>query len=247
MSVQSEPIVAAAAAGRVVRWLEKYFYFSMSLLIAVVVWYGFSHTIDKNLIHPSVPRPLVLYFHAAIFTGWLVFFIAQSALVRMGNVRVHRRLGWFGAGLGVVIVLLGVSTAITMTRFKIEKLHSQTAAMDMMIPLWDMIAFSVTFGLAIYSRKRPEFHRRLTLVATCTLTAAAFGRFPFKIAYDYFYGGVDLLILLGVVRDLIVNRRVHPVYLYVLPVFIVCQSVVVYTADHSLGYWVKISHAILGL
>jgi hypothetical protein len=117
--------------------------------------------------------------------------------------------------------------------------------MDMIIPLWDMIAFSVTFAAAVYWRKRPELHRRLMLVATCTLTAAAFGRFPFQIAYNYFYGGVDLLILLGVVRDLIVNRRVHPVYLYVLPVFVVCQSVVIYTADHSLEYWVRISHAIL--
>jgi hypothetical protein len=117
----------------------------------------------------------------------------------------------------------------------------------MIVPMWDMIAFTVTFWLAIYWRRRPEYHRRLMLVATCALTAAGFGRFPFAIAYDYFYGGVDLLILLGVVRDLIVNWRVHPVYLYVLPVFIVCQSAVVYTADHSLDYWVNISHAILGV
>jgi hypothetical protein len=228
-------------------WLEKYFYFSMSLLIAVVVVYGFSHTMGENLIHPSVPRPLLLYFHATIFFGWLVFFIVQTALVRMRNVRMHRRLGWFGAGLGVVIVLLGVSTAITMTRFKIVQLHSKTAVVDMIVSLWDMIAFSVVFALAIYLRKRPEFHRRLMLVATCALSAAAFGRFPFRIAYDYFYAGVDVLILLGVMRDLIVNRRVHPVYLYVLPVFIACQSVVIYTSDHSLRYWVRISHAILGV
>ena len=115
------------------------------------------------------------------------------------------------------------------------------------IPMWDMIAFTVTFWLAVYWRKRPEFHRRLMLVATCTLTAAAFGRFPFPIAYDYFYGGVDSLILLGVMRDLIVNRRVHPVYLYVLPVFVVGQAAVIYTSDHNLQYWARISHAILGL
>src|SRR5262245_4461081 len=56
-----------------------YFYFFMSLLIAVVVVYGFSQTIDMNLIHPAIPRPFLLYVHAAVFTGWLLFFLLQSA------------------------------------------------------------------------------------------------------------------------------------------------------------------------
>jgi hypothetical protein len=34
-----------------------------------------------------------------------VFFIVQSALIRSHNVRVHRRLGWFGVGLAVAIVV----------------------------------------------------------------------------------------------------------------------------------------------
>jgi hypothetical protein len=68
----------------------------MSLLIAVVVAFGFSQTIDMNLIHPSIPRPFLLYVHAAVFTGWLVFFILQSALVRTSNVRIHRAVGAFG-------------------------------------------------------------------------------------------------------------------------------------------------------
>jgi tryptophan-rich sensory protein len=227
------------------RLVEKYFYFVMSLLVAVVVVYGFSHTMGANLIHPTVPRPRLLYFHAVIFFGWLVFFIVQSGLVRTRNVRLHRTLGWFGVALGITILVLGVSTAITMTRFKIAELHSTTAAMDMIIPMWDMIAFAVTFTLAIYWRKRPEYHRRMMLVATCVLTAAGFGRYPIGLAYNYFYGGVDLLILLGVARDLMVNRRVHPVYLYVLPLFVFFQSVVIYTDNHRLPYWVSIADAIL--
>jgi hypothetical protein len=227
------------------RLVEKYFYFAMSLLVAVVVVYGFSHTMGANLIHPTVPRPRLLYFHAAIFFGWLFFFIVQSGLVRARNVRLHRTLGWFGVVLGTTIVVLGVSTAITMTRFKIVQLHSTTAATDMIIPLWDMVAFTVTFALAIYWRKRPEYHRRMMLVATCALAAAGFGRFPFAVAYNYFYGGVDLLILLGVAQDLIVNHRIHPVYLYALPVFVVFQSVVIYTSNHSSPYWLTIAHALL--
>jgi len=175
--------------------LDQCFYFFMSLLIAAVVVYGFSFTVGKNII----PRPLILYVHAAVFSGWLVFFFLQSALVRTHNVHWHRRIGWFGVALGVVIPVLGVSTAITMGRFNILRLHSTEAESDLMIPLFDMVAFTGTFALAVYWRKKPEFHRRLILIATCALTAAAFGRFPERLLpSELFYGGADLLILLGV-------------------------------------------------
>ena len=115
-----------------------------------------------------------------------------------------------------------------------------------MIPLFDMVAFTGTFALAIYWRKKPEFHRRLILVATCALTAAGFGRFPQRLLpFEFFYGGVDLLILLGVVRDMIVNRSVHRVYIYALPGFILGQTIVTYTVFHRLPYWTRIAHAIL--
>ena len=154
---------------------ERYFYFFMSMLIAVVVAFGFSQTIDMNLIHPSIPRPFLLYVHAAVFTGWLVFFILQTALVRTSNVQIHRTLGTFGIAMGVGIPVLGVATALTMTRFDIEKLHNPTAATDMIVPFFDMVAFASTFSLAIYWRKKPELHRRLILASTCALTAAGSG------------------------------------------------------------------------
>ena len=226
--------------------LDRYFYFFMSLLVPVIVVYGFSHKVDENLIHPAIPRPFVLYIHAAIFSGWAIFFIFQSALIRTHNVRLHRMTGWFGVALGVTIPVLGVSTAITMARFRILQLHSTDAETFLIVPLFDIICFTITFALAIYWRKRPEFHRRLVLIATCALTAAAFGRFPPKLlSPDWFYAGVDVLILLGVVRDLIVNRRIHIVYRYALPAFILGQTVVMYTVTHSLPYWLKIAHAML--
>jgi len=227
--------------------LNQYFYFSMSLLIAAVVVYGFSFTVGQNLIHPAVPRPFLLYVHATVFTGWLVFFILQTALIRTRNVLVHRRIGWFGAAMGSAMVVLGVSNAITMGRFNMLALHQSHTESDLMIPLFDMLCFGTTFGLAILWRKKPEYHRRLMLVATCALTAASFGRFPERLLpAEYFYSGVDLLILLGVLRDLIVNRRVHRIYLYALPLFIVGQTVVSITVFHQLAYWQKIAHAIMG-
>ena len=55
-------------------FFAKYFYFLMSFPIIAVVAYGFSRTVGKNLIHPVIPRPPILYLHAAIFTAWLGLF-----------------------------------------------------------------------------------------------------------------------------------------------------------------------------
>jgi hypothetical protein len=238
--------VQTSAAKRRSGLLDQYFYFLMALLIPAIVVYGFSFTIGKNLIHPVIPRPSILYVHAAVFSGWLAFFLLQSALVRTRNVNWHRSIGWFGAAFGGLIPVVGVATAIAMARFDIAQLHQSHVEMDLMIPLWDMAAFTAAFALAICWRQKPEYHRRLVLIATCSLTAAAFGRFPpYLLNPVFFYAGVDLLVLFGAVRDCVVCRKIHPVYLYALPALIAGQAIVMYTNTHDLQYWLRFARAIL--
>ena len=124
----------------------------MSLVIVVPVAYGFSFTVGKNLIHPAVPRPRILYFHAAVFTGWLVFFVLQTGLVRGRKVQWHRRMGWFGAALGVMILSLGVSTSLAMARFDSVTLHATDAESGLIVPLRRSV---MDFGW--YSARRPCF------------------------------------------------------------------------------------------
>jgi hypothetical protein len=234
---------------RPVQWLDQYFYFLMSLLIAVVVLYGFGRTVGEKLIHPTIPRPFILHLHAVVFSAWVIFLIVQSALVRTNNLRRHRRIGWFGAGLGVAMFVIGLWTAITMAHFNIVQFHARFADLALLVSFYDIIAFGIPFALAIYWRKKPEFHRRLMLIATCALTSAAFGRFPVPLHLRppvFFYACVDSLLLLGMSRDLIVLRRIHPAYLYALPTFIVCQILVVHAIYHHSPSWLRIAHLILG-
>jgi len=63
--------------------LCRYFYFAMSLLLAATVVSGFKRTVNQNLFHPAIPRPTILWIHASAFTAWVIFFISQSALVRV--------------------------------------------------------------------------------------------------------------------------------------------------------------------
>ena len=225
-------------------FLRQYFYLCMSLLIAVVAVYGFSHTIGQNLLHASPIPPFILTIHAVVFPGWVLFFILQSALVRSHNVRLHRTLGWFGLAFAAGVLVIGYLTATGMDRFLLQQHRTKTPAF-LIIQLMDLICFAIPFSLAIYWRRRPEFHRRLMLVASCALTDAAFGRFPFL--PDLFSpAGVDALIFLGILRDLIVDRRIHKVYLYAFPLFILFQIFCVQTYLHTAAWWVHIASVLVG-
>jgi hypothetical protein len=223
----------------------RYFYFVMSLLLAAIVISGFRRTVNENLFHPAIPRPFILWIHASAFTAWVIFFISQSALVRVRKVSWHRSIGWFGAGLATVMVPLGVTTAIVMARFDTVQLHQSGADAFLSIPFYDMIALGVLIALAIYWRTKPELHRRLMFIATCGLMDAAIARFDYLFNNNLFYPCLDLLILLGVARDLLVDRRVHKVYLYALPLLIVGQSLSVYMWRGNPSWWQAITRAIL--
>ena len=188
----------------VANWL-RFFYVIMSVLIALIVAYGFSQTIYDNLIHPGIPRPWILNLHAATCFGWVALFVSQTTLIRMRHVQHHRQLGAAGIFLGLLIPVVGIATALAMSRFNIvHGLNSpDRVAAFLIVPINDMIAFSISFSLAVVWRRKTEYHRRLMFVATCCLTAAAFARFPFiTIDAIRWYAGVDFLILLGVIREL---------------------------------------------
>src|SRR6202051_397374 len=158
---------AAALTGRN-GIVNRYFYFTMSLLVAAIVISGFKRTVNDNLFHPAVPRPFILWIHGSAFAAWVIFFICQSTLIRIGKVSWHRFLGWFGAGLATVMVPLGVTTAIIMARFDKVQLDQSAADADafLSVPFYDMIAFGLIVTLAIYWRTKPELHRRLIFIAT---------------------------------------------------------------------------------
>ena len=231
-------------SGHVV-FLDRYFYFSMSLLLAAVVVYGFSQTINEDLLHASPVPPFILWIHAMVYPGWVLFFILQSGLVRTHNVGVHRVLGWFGVALGLTMVIVGYLTTIDMDRFVRDRLHDPTIVPFLIVQLSDLPFFAVMFSGAILRRRQPEFHRRLMLVAYCSLLGAAFSRFP-HLPITLTSICAETLVLFGVLRDLIVNRRIHKVYLYAIPVLAACQCGVVYVFMHAPALWIRISRTIIG-
>lgn len=237
----------ASTTKKLKRFLSRYFHFCASAVMAGLAVWGFSHTVDARLLHAAPPRPLLLWFHATVFSAWIGLFIAQSALVRVHKVSIHRALGWFGAALAATMVVSGFVVSVVMLRFDITVLHMKAVASFLSIVWCDMIIFGTCMALAIYFRKRPENHRRLVFLASCQLMQAAFVRFHYLGAHDLFYPAVDVLIVAGIVRDLVVDRRVNKVYRYGFPAIIVLQTCATYLQRANPSWWQAATHVILGV
>lgn len=245
-STQSVRPQSIPQPSRSLRWIGKYFYLCMSLLIAGVVVYGFSGTVDNKLVHANPRRPILLWVHAVFFSTWVAFYILQSTLVRIRKVALHRTLGWAGAALGSSMVVIGCWVAVVMARFDTTLLRRANRDAFLIVPLFDIATFAIFLGLAILWRTDPERHRRLMLIATCVLTGAAFGRIPMMHAPLSFYGGVDGLILLGALRDVAVSRRIHAVYVIAIPLLVAGQTAVSQIFLHRAAFWIRIAHGLLG-
>ena len=155
-------------------------------------------------------------------------------------------LGWFGAALAATMTVSGFIVSVTMLRFEIIVLHRKTVGSFLSVLWADMIIFGVCMALAIYFRKRPEYHRRLVFMASCQLMQAAFVRFHYIGYHDLFYPALDLLIVAGILRDLVADGRVNKVYLYVFPTMIGLQACATYLQRVNPGWWKAATQAILG-
>jgi hypothetical protein len=226
----------------------------MALVMAAIVIYGFSHTIGGNLIHPNIPRPRMLYVHAALFSAFMAIYILQTGLVASRNVALHRRLGAAWIVVGAAMPVIGIATGIVMRRFSIIHNHGTTSFIA--IILWDMVAFATLFLLAVLWRKRPEYHRRFMFLAACGLMDAGFDRFPlfgpFRLAnvwadFSRLYLGVIVLMLIAMTRDLIVQRRIHLVYIVALPLVVTGQLLAVVLSAHPPAFWTTLSRTIVGV
>lgn len=122
--------------------------------------------------------------------------------------------------------------------------HSQTGvARSCKIFLGRYFYFGM--ALAIYFRKRPEYHRRLVFLASCQLMQAIFVRFHYLGYHDLYFPALDLLVVAGILRDLVVDGRVNRVYLYVFPAMVVLQALAMYLKRMNPSWWHAATLAIL--
>jgi hypothetical protein len=73
----------------------------------------------------------------------------------------------------------------------------------------------------------------------------AFARFDFLFNHSVFFLCVDAVMVLGVARDLLVDGRVHKVYLYGIAALVVGENVAIYLWRGAPRWWVSMCKEIL--
>jgi len=191
---------------------ERWFYIGMSIALVITVFAGFAPTYYLRPYFNTAPLMPLLHLHGFVFTSWLVLFVTQTTLVAAHRTDIHRRLGVAGGVIAVLMVLLGVTTALVRANQGATPLPGISPLSFLVVPLGDMFVFPILVGAGFYFRRRPDVHKRLMLLATISILAAAIARLPFAIMRagpPAFFGLTDVFVVACVLYDLVTLRRIH--------------------------------------
>jgi hypothetical protein len=194
------------------RQRERWFYISMSIAAVITVFAGFAPTYYLRPYFNTGPLMPLLHLHGLVFTSWLVLFLVQTTLVAAHRTDIHRRLGILGGVIAVLMIVIGATTAVIRASQGATPLPSVSALSFLVVPLGDISVFAILVGAGLYYRRRPDVHKRLMLLATISILAAAIARLPFAIMQagpPAFFGLTDLFIVVCVLYDLFTLKRVH--------------------------------------
>ena len=190
------------------------FFLKMAIAMALVIVAGFS--VQLAMGRSSFAAPPLVHLHALVFFGWVTLYVAQTALVAVGNTRLHKRLGWLGAGWAALMLVVGIVTTGLMVRAGRAPFFFEPAFFLVMNTV-SIVAFAALTGWAIRLRRRTDWHRRLMLCGTAVITGPAWGRLmplPLLIpnAAWFVFIGVILFPIIGMIADVRRRGSVHPAY-----------------------------------
>jgi uncharacterized membrane protein YozB (DUF420 family) len=198
---------------------EHRFFAGMAIAVLVVVLFGFAPTFFLRPLFPEwhSPSESIFYIHGAAFSLWIVLLIAQVSLVASERRDVHRKIGPFGAGLAVLMVVLGTLGALIAARRPGGFVDVPVPPLEFLaIPLFAIAEFALFIGLAVAMRRNLQAHKRLMLLGTFVLATAAIARWP--LVGDYgppvMFGLTDLFLVPLAIWDFRTRGKLHPVTLW---------------------------------
>lgn len=229
------------------------FFTGMALVAMGITVAGFGSTM-VDLESRREPVNFAVVLHGAIFGAWLVLFLSQTILVSMGRIALHRKMGYIGTVLEILMMVSGYLTAITMARRGYDLSGDLVQGTNdpitlLALQLGDIFTFGLLVGIAIWFRKRPDIHKRLMLLATIgALMPAALthiiGHSPVlrEIQAPIIIIPLFLLLFASAIHDRIYLGRIHPISLWVaLAMFLLSnlRAVVIGPSEtwHDLANW----------
>jgi hypothetical protein len=107
----------------------------------------------------------------------------QVALIRVRNVQLHRRLGWLGVGVGVLVIAAGTLAGLRAANRPGGFIDVPVPPDQFLtVPLLAMLLFGVFLGLAVAWRREAARHKRMILLASIALLGAPVARITSMLA-----------------------------------------------------------------
>lgn len=227
------------------------FFLWNAVAIAATVFAGFWFTYFGPLMEgdrePSAPA---VHVHGLTFFAWYALLVVQSALARSRRISLHRTLG----GLSVLLAALMTATGLLVVGVRMED------ALQTGDPFWSasgpavfatLVLFVAFYVAAIRMRRRPDWHKRLMIVASVGGMGAATFRLCMVLigpGSAMWLGllGSNLFIVAGMLRDKICDQRVHPAWWVGLSACVVLEAGSLLLTPTSLGLAVSHTLAAIG-
>ena len=168
----------------------RWFFVGLAVAAAVTVFGGFGRTYYVKSFFGMPPLSPLFHLHGAWSTAWMLFLVVQAYLVASGRTVLHRRTGWMGGLLALLMLVTGCMAAIAAARGQAPitgavmrgELQMRVPALEfpplqaMMIPLATIVLFAGFAGAGLALQRQPDVHKRCMILATIAMLPAAIGR-----------------------------------------------------------------------
>jgi hypothetical protein len=201
------------------------FYVYMSISAAAVAFLGFAPTYWAPLITGTFKGHPVLHLHAAVFFSWTLFVVLQTWLAASGRVARHRTLGMAGVSFATAMTIFGFLATVAQVRSFAAAGYRETGEAFAIVPVASIVFFAITFICAVANIRRPEWHKRLMLLATISILDAPIARWlvvflappdasgPPPVGVEILpAAAVAMLLAVAVVHDWRTRGRPHSAY-----------------------------------
>ena len=161
------------------RFADRKLFLTAAIGFPLVVLAGYfkSYYFSTFFDVPSVANTLV-HAHGLVMSAWVLYFVAQVALIRSKNVKLHMTMGMAGVALALIVIVVGMATAVDAQLVRAAAPPGANPHAFFFLPVSDMTIFAVLFAGAIYYRKRPAEHKSLMLMTAINFMPAALFRIP---------------------------------------------------------------------
>ena len=194
---------------------ERLFFTAMAFAVLISTFVGFMPSYYLRGLttpyHPLIPLTPLVHLHALVFSAWVLLFAAQTSLVAVGRVDLHRKLGLGGMALIAAMIPLAVLAAL-------YGVHRPTAPPGftplqwLAVPLLDIPIFGGLIVAALIKRRDSQWHKRLMLLGMICMMQPSLGRMPMPFPLPIVLAALFLVPL--AIWDWRTRGRLHPATLW---------------------------------